>query len=79
MTPEQAEEFYETDEDPKKIIAAFDAADKAVTAASSDAGQSPARNVFTYRVASSLYVELRRKPLPEVSAAGPRSYVSGRA
>ena len=79
MTPEQAEQFYETDEDPEKIIAAFDAGEKAATTASSDAGQPPARNVFTYRVASSLYVELRRKPLPEVSAAGPRSYVSGRA
>ena len=79
MTPEQAAQFYEADEDPEKIFAAFDAADKAVTAAPTDAGQSPARSVFTYRVASGLYVELRRKQLPEVSAAGPRSYVSGRA
>jgi hypothetical protein len=79
MTPEQAAQFYETDEDPKKIFAAFDAGDKAVTAAPADAGQPPARSFFTYRIASGVYVELRRKRLPEVSAAGPRSYASGRA
>jgi hypothetical protein len=32
MTPEEAEQFYESDEDPEKIFAAFDAAHKGVTA-----------------------------------------------
>lgn len=79
MTPEDAEQFYEADEDPEKIFDAFDAAHKGVTTPPTHGGQAPASNVSTYTVASGLYGELRRKLLPEVSAAGPRSYISGRA
>jgi hypothetical protein len=31
MTPEEAEHFFEEDEDPEKVFAAFDAARKGVT------------------------------------------------
>jgi hypothetical protein len=82
MTPEEAEQFYETDEDPEKIFAAFDAAHKGVTARPAHGGQAAARTVTytaTYTVATGLYGELRKKLLPEVSAAGHRSYMSGRA
>jgi hypothetical protein len=78
MTPEEAEQFYETDEDPEKIFAAFDAAHKGVTAPPAQSGQVVTSAVI-YTVATGLYGELRRKLLPEVSAAGPRSYMSGRA
>ena len=81
MTPEEAEQFYETDEDPEKIFTAFDAAHKGVTAPRTQ-GQTAARTVTyiaTYTVARGLYGELRRKLLPDVSAVGPRSYMSGRA
>ncbi len=32
MTPEEAAHFYEEDEDPQRVFAAFDAAEKGVTA-----------------------------------------------
>lgn len=78
MTPEEAEQFYESDEDPEKIFAAFDAAHKGVTAPPAHGRQAPASTV-TYTVATGLYGELRQKLLPEVSAAGPSSYMSGQA
>jgi hypothetical protein len=79
MTPDEASRFYEEDEDPKKIFAKFDAGPKGVTTAPGHAGQAPAGNVSIYVQAIGLYRELRRKALPEVSAAGPRSYGLGRA
>jgi hypothetical protein len=78
MTPDEANRFYEDDEDPKKIFAKFDAGPKSVTTAPTYARQA-ASNVSIYVQATRLYRELRRKALPEVSAAGPTSYVSGRA
>jgi len=71
--------FYEVNEDPGKLIAAFYAAHRAVTAGPPHVGQTPASNVFTYTFANELYGELRRKLLPVVSATGPRSYISGQA
>jgi hypothetical protein len=82
MTPEEAEQFYESDEDPEKIFAAFDAAHKGVTAPPAHGGQASASTVaytVAYTVATGLYGELRQKLLPEVPAAGPSSYMSGRA
>jgi hypothetical protein len=82
MTPEEAEQFYETDEDPEKVFAAFDATHKGVTAPPAQGGQAAATAVTytaTYSAATGLYGELRRKLLPDVSAAGPESYMSGRA
>jgi hypothetical protein len=32
MTPQEAANFYEADEDPRKVFAAFDAAEKGLTA-----------------------------------------------
>jgi hypothetical protein len=79
MTPDEADRFYEDDEDPDEIFAKFDAGPKSVTTAPTYARQAPASNVSIYVQATGLYRELRRKSLPEVSAAGPRSYVAGRA
>jgi len=79
MTPDEANRFYEDDEDPKKIFAKFDAGPKSVTTAPTYAGQAPASNVSIYVQATGLYRELLCKALPDVSAAGPRSYASGRA
>ena len=79
MTPDDANSFYEEDEDPKKIFAKFDAGPKSVTMAPGYAGQALAGNVSIYLQATGLYRELRRKVLPEVSSAGPRSYSLGRA
>lgn len=79
MTPDEANRFHEEDEDPKKIFSKFDAGPKSVTTAPGYAGQVPADNVTIYVIAIGLYRELRRKALPEVSAAGPRSYGLGRA
>lgn len=78
MTPEEAERFYEADEDPEEIFAKFDAGHKGVTAAPASE-QASVRVVSTYTVATGLYGELRRRLLPEVSATGPSSYMSGRA
>jgi hypothetical protein len=79
MTPDEAHRFYEEDEDPKKIFVKFDAGPKSVTRAPGYAGQAPAGSVSIYVQAIGLYRELRRKALPEVSAAGPRSYGLGGA
>jgi hypothetical protein len=79
MTPDEASRFYEDDEDPEKIVVRFDAGPKSVTAAPTDARQLGASNVSIYVQVTRLYKELRRKALPEVSATGPRSYVTGRA
>ena len=79
MTPDEANRFYEDDEDPKKIFAKFDAGPKDVITPPTYATQAAASNVSIYVQATRLYRELRRKALPEVSAAGPRSYASGRA
>lgn len=78
MTPEEAERFYEADEDPEEIFAKFAAGHKGVTAAPAPE-QALAGVVSTYVVATGLYGELRRRLLPEVSATGPSSYMSGRA
>jgi hypothetical protein len=79
MTPDEAARLYEEDEDPRKIFARFDAGPKSVTTSPDYAQQAPAGSVSIYVQAIGLYRELRRKALPEVSAAGPRSYVLGRA
>jgi hypothetical protein len=79
MTPEEAHRFYEEDEDPNKIFAKFDAGPKNVTTPPPYVRQGSAGNVSIYVQAIGLYRELRRKMLPVVSAAGPRSYGLGGA
>lgn len=79
MTPDEADRFYEEDEDPAEIFAKFRAGPRSVTTAPGYAGQARAGNVSTYVEARGLYRELLRKALPEVSSAGPRSYSLGRA
>jgi hypothetical protein len=78
MRPEEAERFYEADEDPAKIFAAFDAAQKGVTRPPY-ARQASASSGTIYVIARGLYRDLRQKVLPEVSAAGHRAYISGHA
>jgi hypothetical protein len=77
MTPDEAMRFFETDEDPARIFAAFDAAQKGVTSPSRE--QALAGRTSIYAVARGLYAGLRQKVLPEVSSAGHRTYISGRA
>jgi hypothetical protein len=79
MTPEEANRFYEDDEDPEKIFAKFDAGPKSVTVTPTYARQAPASSISIYVQAIRLYRELRRRSLPKVSATGPRSYVAGQA
>ena len=74
MTPDEAANFYEEDEDPQKIFARFDAAQKIVTARPSYAEQAPATSSSIYVQARALYTELRRKSFPKVSATGPKIY-----
>jgi hypothetical protein len=78
MRPEEAERFYEADEDPEKIFAAFDAAEKGVTGPPR-AWQASGSSRTIYVVARGLYRDLRQNLLPEVSAAGHRAYISGHA
>jgi hypothetical protein len=74
MTPDEAANFYEEDEDPREIFARFDAAAKIVTARPPHVGQVPATSSSIYIQARSLYAELRRKTFPKVSATGPKFY-----
>lgn len=79
MMPDEASRFYEEDEDPQKIFARFDAGPKSVTSTPTYAGPAPASSTSIYFQAAGLYRELRRKALPMVSAAGPKSYAMARA
>ena len=78
MTPDEAHRFYEEDEDPEKIFATFDGGPKSVTRVPTYAGRTPASTSSIYVQVVGLYREVRQKALPEVSAAGPRSYALGR-
>ena len=78
MTPEEADRFYEDDEDPEKIFVKFDAAPKGVTA-SLHSTETSLRRKTTYVIAAGLFGELRRRLLPEVTTRGPSSYMTGRA
>jgi hypothetical protein len=75
MTPDEAASFYEEDEDPRKIFARFDAAPKIVTTRPSYAKRVPDSSAPIYVQARGLYIELRRKAFPKVSATGPKFYV----
>jgi hypothetical protein len=74
MTPDEAANFYEEDEDPQKIFARFDAAPKIVTTRPTYATRVPASSASIYVQARGLYTELRRKTFPKVSARGPKPY-----
>jgi hypothetical protein len=74
MTPDEAANFYEEDEDPQKIFARFDAAPKIITTRPTYAKRGHASSGSTYLQARGLYIELRRKTFPKVSASGPKSY-----
>lgn len=78
MRPDEANRFFEDDQDPEKIFAKFEAAAKGVTA-SPYATETALRTKTTYVVAAGLYGELRRRLLPRVTAVGPSSYMTGRA
>ena len=73
MTPEEAECFYEDDEDPQKIFAAFDAASKGVTAPPAAAQQAADARTLARVLSSGLYGRLRNDLLPEVSSSGSNS------
>jgi hypothetical protein len=74
MTPDEAANFYEDDEDPQRVFARFDAASKIVTTRPIYAKHVPASSASIYVQATALYTELRRKTFPKVSARGPKSY-----
>ena len=70
MTPEEAANFYEDDEDPEVLFAKFDAAPKGITARPTTlvpATQASPPNYISY---AGLYGDLRRGMLPESAAAG---------
>lgn len=79
MTPDEAFSFYEEDEDPQMIFVKFDAGPKSVTARPTYDKLTPAGSASVYDQATGLFIELRRRAGPPVSAAGPRSYASARA
>lgn len=71
MTPEEAANFYETDEDAGVLFAKYDAAPKGITACPTKllpATQTYPPNYIAYSSAG-LYGDLRRGLLPEDSAA----------
>lgn len=70
MTPEEAENFYEEDEDPAEVFAWFDAGPHGVTAPPVGAQQPPAPEVVTRVLQSGLYARWREELLPDVSVAG---------
>jgi hypothetical protein len=70
MTPEEAENFHEEDEDPREVFAWFDAGPHEVTALSAAVQQPTTSEVVSRVLASGLYGSLRQELLPEVSAAG---------
>lgn len=70
MTPEEAENFYEEDEDPAEVFAWFDAGQHGVTAPPVGAQQPPAPEVVTRVLQSGLYARWREELLPDVSVAG---------
>jgi len=77
MTPDEAANFYEEDEDPREVFAWFDAAPHGLTrrptvvTAQEAAVQEPvAAEVVLRVVASGLYENWHRELLPEVSATG---------
>ena len=79
MTPDEAFDFFEEDEDPQRIFARFDAGPKSVTTTPKYARRAPASSVSIYVQAVSVYRELRRMAFPTVSPAGPKSYALPRA
>jgi len=70
MTPEEAANFYEEDEDAAEVFAWFDAGPHGVTTPSAGAQQPPSREVVARVFQSGLYSRLREELLPEVSVAG---------
>lgn len=79
MTPDEAANFYEEDEDPGEVFAWFDVGPRRVTARPA-AVQEPVSEQVVSRVVASglshqlgLYGHLRPDLLPEVSAAGSNS------
>lgn len=67
MTPEEAESFYEDDEDPHEVFDWFDQGPYGVTTPASGVQQPPSAEVVERVLASGLYARLRDELLPEVS------------
>ena len=70
MTPEEAENFYEEDEDPQEVFVWFDSGPHEVTARPAAVQEPLEQDVVTRVLASGLYGRLRQDLLPEVSVAG---------
>ena len=71
MTPEEAANFYEADEDAEALFAKYDAAPKGITARPSTLGPASQENYGPnfIRYTAGMYGDLRRGLLPETSAA----------
>lgn len=69
MTPEQAGNFYESDEDPAALFAKFDAAPKGITAEPRKLVPATQMQPSNYIGYAGLYGDLRRGLFPEASAA----------
>jgi hypothetical protein len=71
MTPEEAANFYEDDEDAEALFAKFDAAPKGITARPTTLVPVTQADPPNYiAVAAGLYGDLRRGLLPESAAVG---------
>jgi hypothetical protein len=70
MTPEEAENFYEEDEDPAEVFAWFDVGPHGVTAPPAGAQQPLAPEIATRVLQSGLYARWREGLLTDVSVAG---------
>ncbi|HUA27776.1 MAG TPA: hypothetical protein VMC03_02740 [Streptosporangiaceae bacterium] len=73
MTPEEAANFYEEDEDPREVFAWFDAESHGVTARPAAIQQPSSAEEVARVVASGLYSRIREDLLPEVTAIGSNS------
>jgi hypothetical protein len=67
MTPEEAANFYEEDEDPAEVFAWFDAGPHGVTTPPAAAQQPPTPGVLARVLESGLYARWREELLPDVS------------
>lgn len=70
MTPEEAANFYEEDEDPAEVFAWFDAGPHGVTTPPATAQQPPTPRVLARVLESGLYARWREELLPDVSVGG---------
>ncbi len=73
MTPEEAKDFHEDDEDPQKVFAAFDAGPRGVTARPAGVQQPTSAEMVSRVLSSGLYGRVREELLPEVATTGSSS------